>query len=69
MPFHGDCLEGLASGPALSKRWMMPAQQLPADHPAWDLQAFYLAQMCVNITLNYGPQRIVLGGGVAAQGR
>ncbi|HRH79175.1 MAG TPA: ROK family protein [Cellvibrionaceae bacterium] len=68
-PFHGDCLEGLASGPALSKRWMMPAQQLPADHPAWDLQAFYLAQMCVNITLNYGPQRIVLGGGVAAQGQ
>lgn len=68
-PFHGDCLEGLASGPAVSKRWMVPAQQLPADHPAWDLQAFYLAQMCVNITLSYGPERIVLGGGVAAQGQ
>ncbi|HMW48425.1 MAG TPA: ROK family protein, partial [Cellvibrionaceae bacterium] len=68
-PFHGDCLEGVASGPALSKRWMMPAQQLPADHPAWDLQAFYLAQLCVNVTLCYGPERIVIGGGVAAQGQ
>lgn len=68
-PFHGDCLEGLASGPAISKRWMTPAQQLPADHAAWDLQAFYLAQMCVNITLCYGPERIVMGGGVASQGQ
>ncbi|MEY4588363.1 MAG: hypothetical protein RL497_439 [Pseudomonadota bacterium] len=68
-PFHQDCLEGLASGPALTQRWMMPAQQLPAMHPAWDLQAYYLAQMCVNITLCYGPERIILGGGVAAQGQ
>jgi fructokinase len=68
-PFHRDCLEGLASGPALGQRWMQPAQQLPAEHPAWDLQAYYLAQMCVNITLCYGPERIVLGGGVAAQGQ
>ncbi|RYZ94206.1 MAG: ROK family protein [Moraxellaceae bacterium] len=66
-PFHRDCLEGLASGPALAKRWMQPAQQLPADHAAWDLQAYYLAQMCVNITLCYGPDRIVFGGGVSAQ--
>ncbi len=68
-PFHGDCLEGLASGPAISKRWLTPAQQLAADHPAWEMQAFYLAQMCVNLTLVYGPERIVLGGGVAAQGQ
>jgi fructokinase len=68
-PFHGDCLEGLASGPAVSKRWMTPAQQLPADHGAWDLQAFYLAQMCVNITHSYGPERIVFGGGVMSQGQ
>lgn len=67
-PFHQDCLEGLASGPALGQRWMQPAQQLHADHPAWSMQAYYLAQMCMNITLCYGPQRIVLGGGVAAQG-
>lgn len=66
-PFHQDCLEGLASGPAIGKRWMQPPQQLPAHHPAWDLQAFYLAQMCMNITLCYGPERIVLGGGVATQ--
>lgn len=66
-PFHQDCLEGLASGPALGQRWMLPAQQLPAQHPAWELQTYYLAQMCMNITLCYGPQRIVLGGGVAAQ--
>jgi fructokinase len=66
-PYHQDCLEGLASGPALAQRWMQPAQQLHAEHPAWAIQAFYLAQMCMNITLSYGPQRIVLGGGVAAQ--
>jgi fructokinase len=66
-PFHGSCLEGLASGPAIAKRWKIPAQQLPKDHPAWPLQAYYLAQMCVNITLCYSPEVIALGGGVATQ--
>ncbi|MGA3098439.1 MAG: ROK family protein, partial [Bryobacteraceae bacterium] len=41
-PFHGDCLEGLASGPAIEARWGKPAQELPADHPAWALEARYI---------------------------
>ncbi|MGL5018224.1 MAG: ROK family protein, partial [Luteolibacter sp.] len=42
-PFHGNCLEGLASGPAIAARWGAPAHELPAGHPAWDTQAWYLA--------------------------
>ncbi|MCG8350185.1 MAG: ROK family protein [Chloroflexales bacterium] len=66
-PFHGDCLEGLASGPALAQRWGQPAEQLPADHPAWPLQAHYLALALVNLICILSPQRIVLGGGVMDQ--
>src|SRR3989454_7823124 len=42
-PFHGDCLEGLASGPAMQQRWGMPPEGLPANHAAWVLEAHYLA--------------------------
>jgi fructokinase len=63
-PFHGDCLEGLASGPAIAKRWGQPAIELPSDHPAWELEAEYLAAMVVNLTLVLSPRRILLGGGV-----
>src|SRR5262249_52352435 len=63
-PFHGDCLEGLASGPAMESRWQAPASTLAADHPAWLLQAEYLALACVNWICVLSPQRIVLGGGV-----
>lgn len=66
-PFHGDCLEGLASGPALRGRWGISGEQLPPDHPAWTLQAHYLAAMCVNLTTCYAPQRIILGGGAMQQ--
>ncbi len=66
-PFHGDCLEGLASGPAIEKRWGRPASELPPDHPAWTLEAEYLALAAVNLTLVLSPQRIILGGGVMAQ--
>jgi fructokinase len=63
-PFHGDCLEGLASGPAIAKRWGTPAQDLPPDHPGWALQAHYLAAAVHNLTCTLSPRKIVLGGGV-----
>lgn len=63
-PFHGACLEGLASGPALAKRWGQDPRTLSDDHSAWSTQAQYLGAMCVNLALCYSPQRIILGGGV-----
>jgi len=66
-PFHGDCLEGLASGPAMMRRWGKPPERLPRDHPAWPLEAHYLALAVVNLALTLSPQRIVLGGGVMRQ--
>jgi fructokinase len=63
-PYHGSCLEGLACGPALQQRWQQSPQSIPDGHAAWELQAHYLAIMCVNLALTYSPQRIVLGGGV-----
>ena len=63
-PFHGDCLEGLASGPALEARWGRPAHELPIGHPAWDLEAEYLAHAVTGWTLTLAPQRVILGGGV-----
>lgn len=66
-PFHGDCLEGLASGPAMKARWGESAKALPDEHPAWALEAHYLALACVNFICTLSPQRIVLGGGVMNQ--
>ena len=66
-PYHGDCLEGLASGPAMEARWGAPAGSLPEDHPAWDLEAEYLAYGVANITVTLSPERIVMGGGVMKQ--
>jgi fructokinase len=63
-PFHGDCLEGLASGPAMRARWQQAAEDLPDDHAAWPLEARYLALAVVNFVCTLSPQRIVLGGGV-----
>ena len=61
--FHGACLEGLASAAALTRRHGDPAM-LPREHPAWDIEAFYLAQLCVTLALAVRPERILLGGGV-----
>ena len=66
-PFHGDCLEGLAAGPAIGARWQVPATELVADHPAWELEAQYLGQLCRTLVCMVSPQRIVLGGGVMEQ--
>lgn len=65
--YHGDCLEGLACGPAISERWGRQAETLPEDHPAWALEAHYLALALANFTLTLSPQRIIMGGGVMAQ--
>jgi fructokinase len=67
-PFHGDrCIEGLASGPAMRKRWATAVDQLPVEHPCWALQARYLATLCANLLLTTAPRRIILGGGVMQQ--
>jgi fructokinase len=66
-PFHGDCLEGLASGPAMQARWGMPGAELPADHPGWALEAHYLALAAANFLFTLSPARIILGGGVMQQ--
>jgi fructokinase len=63
-PFHGDCLEGLASGTALEARWGTPADELDDEH-AWELEARYLALGLVAVVAVLSPERIVVGGGVA----
>jgi fructokinase len=63
-PYHGDCLEGLASGVAIEKRWGIAAPLIADDHPAWDLEVGYLAMGCANWIATLSPQRIILGGGV-----
>jgi fructokinase len=66
-PYHNDCLEGLANGPAIEQRWGAPAEKLPPDHPAWELEAHYLALALVNYICTLSPQRIIMGGGVMKQ--
>lgn len=67
-PYHKDCLEGLASGPALQKRWnVKSAMDLSPDHPAWDLEAEYLAYAMANCIVTIMPERIIVGGGVMQQ--
>ncbi|MCC7370268.1 MAG: ROK family protein [Chloroflexi bacterium] len=66
-PYHDDCLEGLAAGPAISQRWGQPAETLPPEHAAWKLEAHYLALGVVSLSLTLSPQRVILGGGVMHQ--
>lgn len=67
-PYHGDCLEGLASGRAIAARWGRPAQELPPEHPAWALETEYLAHAVANLTLTLSPRRVIIGGGVMSSG-
>jgi len=62
--FHGDCVEGLASGPAIEARGGMPASKLPMEHPVWSCVAHDLGQLLHTMVLTTAPQRIFLGGGV-----
>ena len=66
-PFHGDCLEGLACGKAIEDRWGQESEKLPVDHPAWTLEARYLALGLANFILTLSPQRIIIGGGIMQQ--
>ena len=64
-PFHGDCLEGLASGPAIFERWQATLSDLDKEHEAHDIEAFYLGQLAANIVLHHRPEKIIFGGGVS----
>ena len=61
-PYHGDCLEGLASGPAIQARWQQPLNELTAPHR--ETIAFYLGQLCANLAFTLSCERIAIGGGV-----
>jgi fructokinase len=66
-PFHKDCFEGLASGPAMEKRWGQKAETLPPDHSAWELEAHYIALSLQSYITTLSPQRIIIGGGVSTR--
>src|SRR5690606_7320110 len=66
-PFHGDCLEGLASGAAIRARFGKSLDALPPDHPAFAQVACYLGQLTATLILSLAPDRILLGGGVMQQ--
>lgn len=66
-PYHGDCLEGIAAGPAIERRWKVKGSELPPDHPAWAMEAFYIGQAVAGTILLLSPKRVILGGGVMHQ--
>lgn len=61
---HGSCLEGLASGPSIEKRFGIPGKDLPIEDKFWDIEAYYIGQCVYNTVLSFNPEVIVLGGGV-----
>ena len=66
-PYHGDCLEGLASGEAIRQRWGRPGEELTDEPEVWELEAHYIALGLMNLICALSPQRIVVGGGVTKQ--
>ncbi len=66
-PYHNNCLEGFAAGPAIEQRWQKKAYDLKDCPEVWELEAYYIAQGLVNFILTLSPHRIVLGGGVMHQ--
>jgi fructokinase len=63
-PFHEDCFEGLASGVAIEKRWGKKGNELPPEHPAWELEVEYISRALTAYVYTISPQRIIIGGGV-----
>ncbi|MDL2205582.1 ROK family protein [Eubacteriales bacterium OttesenSCG-928-N13] len=66
-PFHEGCLEGLAMGPSFDKRWGISSKDLPTDHIGWEIEAYYLAQLCEMAIVVLSSECIILGGGVMQQ--
>lgn len=66
-PYHRNCLEGLASGPAIEERWGAKAAELSDRREVWEMESFYIAQALVTYLMLVSPRRIVLGGGVMHQ--
>lgn len=66
-PYHKDCLEGLAAGPAIEKRFNKKAFELDQNHLAWEFESYYLAQSLMNYILVLSPEKIIMGGGVMKQ--
>lgn len=66
-PYHANCVEGLASGPAIEARWGKPADELAENKAVWEMEAYYIAQAVTNYILTYSPQKIILWGGVMHQ--
>ena len=65
-PYHGDCLEGLVSGPAVAARAGAPAEILPNDHPVWVPVVHTLAELVAMLILTVSPQRVIIGGGMGS---
>ena len=66
-PYHPNCLEGLAAGPAIMERWGRPAAELAEREEVWELESNYIAQAVTNYILTLSPQKVILGGGVMHQ--
>ncbi|MDD4111579.1 MAG: ROK family protein [Herbinix sp.] len=66
-PYHKSCLEGLASGSAIEKRWGRKGTELEGNSEVWELEASYLAQAIINYIYTYSPQKVILGGGIMHQ--
>ena len=66
-PFHDNCMEGLAAGPSLEKRWGVKGAELSGRTEVWELEAYYIGQAIVDYMMVLSPERIILGGGVTHQ--
>lgn len=64
-PYHKDCLEGMASGPAIEQRWGKEGKELVEENSVWELEAYYIAHALVQYILILMPERIIIGGGVS----